>query len=238
MGPESGSGMDYSGSASGSLRPMEPEENTQVMPNMTTAAADTSSFSTDPESTNPEVTEPESTNPEVTEPESTNPEATEPESTNPEATEPESTNPDNIIGSGTTNLAPLGSGSTIFEPTGSSESESTTTGIIIPEPTGPESTNTNTQTSIMLQFTFELTEGDEFNEDAKEELVGLLQQLLDLESTPKLSVNKKGSVVEVLVDLGLSEERTSDLATLLLTSTDSQWLTFRDAYVRLPRSVR
>jgi len=239
LGPESGSGIDYSGSGgSGSLRPMEPEENTQLTPttNMTTAAQPTTepdaestesgsinSESTGSESTYPESTGPESISSEYAGSESTYPESSGPGSFNPESTGPGSINPEST-GPGSINPESTGP---VFPNLGSGASEPP------PVTTEPEPVNDDAEQPFQLQLTFEV-QGDEFNEETKEELANLLQRLLDLESRPKLTVTRTGLAVEIQVDLGrIGEEKIGEFATSLLTSADNQWLTFRNAYVRV-----
>lgn len=167
---------------------------------------------TDFESTGSGITGPESTNPEFTITESTNPGSTGPKSTDFETTSVGST--DSVFTSASTSISTLVS---------SSESVSTMTEATpSSQPSKP----------VYVAVTFEgLTEEQFVSEGLMEELIIILKNVLKLDADPEVSIQVEGSSIVVQVNFGRNEENTNALALQLLASIDSQWLTFRNAYV-------
>ncbi len=255
----SGSGL-LSGSGSGSLLPSDMEDATTQTSTPSSTAPQSSDpeptypSSTDAGSGDTESVDPSgegSSDPMFTEPGSMEPNTAEPRSTSALFTSTAFGSPD--VGSGTP-TATLNS--TVPGPTDQVASQSSTSEVLptgAPPSTGaPPATTVNalptttmrappittaeapptTQPSTIfyLEITLSLTV-EEYENGVEEALLAMIKNELKLEENPTAAIIETDPSIIIKIKLGTSEEEIRSFALQLLTSTNPQWLRFRDVNV-------
>lgn len=137
--------------------------------------------------------------------------------------------PNEVSGSGAMDLS--GSGS-FLEPMTTPQEEMMTTATAS-VPTSPSLPIEPPPISTYIKLTFNNLTLEQFNR-IKEDLTGILVELLGLNSDPQLIIdleNSRSSVTVILVYFGVDKSTINSYAAMLLSNDNTQWELLQETYV-------